>query len=313
MEIQGIIPVMLTPFTASNKVDYQGLRNLTDWYIEHNADGLFAACQSSEIAFLTLEEKINVTQTVIEQTNKRVPVIASAHTSVSFNDQLQELQAMYDLGVDAVILITNRLDPHNEGTAALKTNYEKLIQHLPQDIILGLYECPVPYRRLLTDEEIRYFASFTNMRVLKDVSCDLATIKRRLALTQHSQLNIINANAAIAFEAMKAGSQGFCGVFNNIHPDLYAWLYKNQHRNIPLVQELAHFLAICGAAESFGYPNFAKLMHAKIGTFACYHSRVMAEEIKEKYWAVEALLEHIMQGSQAYRAKINNEFTNRQV
>ena len=305
MKIEGIIPVMLTPFNKDNTVDYDGLRKLTEWYINNGATTLFATCQSSEILFLSLEEKINITKTVIEQTKGRVPVVTSGHTGNTLAEQIEELKAMYDTGADAVILITNRLDPNNEGTEVLKRNFEALTKALPQDIKLGLYECPVPYRRLLTDEEISYFAEFENMLVLKDVSCDLETVKRRIKLTEKSNLKIVNANAAIAFEAMKAGSAGFSGVFNNIHPDLYHWLYKNKDSSLPIVKELAHFLAICGAAESFGYPNIAKLMHTKIGTFKEYSSRVIKEDIKVKYWAVEELLDHIMQASDLYRKKIN--------
>ena len=304
MTIQGIIPVMLTPFNEKNEVDYAGLRKLTDWYIDNEADALFAACQSSEILFLSLEERIKITETVIDQTKGRIPVVTSGHIGDTFDKQVEELTAMYNTGANSIILITNRLDPNNQGTEVMKQNFEKLSNALPNDITFGLYECPVPYRRLLSDEEIRYFASFDNMIVLKDVSCDLETIKRRIELTRNSKLKIINANAAIAFDAMKAGSEGFSGVFNNIHPDLYAWLYKNKNSDNPLLKDLANFLAICGAAESFGYPNIAKLMHTKIGTFKCYNSRVIKEDIKVKYWAVEELLEHIMQASDRYRAKI---------
>lgn len=305
MKIQGIIPVMLTPFTINNEVNYDELRKLTDWYIDNGSDTLFATCQSSEILFLSLEERVKITQTVLEQAKGRIPVVASGHIGATFEEQVEELTAIYNTGVDAVILITNRLDPNNEGTAALKANFEKLLSALPKDIVLGLYECPVPYRRVLTDEEISYFASFDNMVVLKDVSCDLDTVKRRVELTKNSNLKIVNANAAIAFEAMKAGSEGFSGVFNNIHPDLYAYLYKHKDENSAEIQELANFLAICGAAESFGYPNFAKLMHVKIGNFSNYNSRVIKEDIKVKYWAVEELLDHIMQASDNYRKKLN--------
>ncbi|PVX39688.1 4-hydroxy-tetrahydrodipicolinate synthase [Pasteurella langaaensis DSM 22999] len=305
MSIQGIIPVMLTPFTKDNEVDYDGLRRLTDWYIDNGSDALFAACQSSEILFLSLEERVKITKTVIEQTKGRIPVVSSGHVSDTFEIQVEELTAIYNTGADAVILITNRLDPNNEGTAVMKANFEKLLTALPKDITLGLYECPVPYRRLLTDEEISYFASFENMVVLKDVSCDLETVKRRVALTKNSNLKIVNANAAIAFEAMKAGSEGFSGVFNNIHPDLYAYIYKHKDSDEPMIQELVHFLAVSGAAESFGYPNIAKLMHVKIGTFENYNSRVIKDDIKVKYWAVEELLDHIMQGSDRFRKKLN--------
>lgn len=303
--IQGIIPVMLTPFHANNEIDYQGLCNLTDWYINNGADTLFAACQSSEIQFLTLEERVKITETALKQTNNRIPVVASAHVSNDLEEQVEELTAIYNTGVDAVILITNRLDINNEGTAKLKNHFEKLLERLPGDIQLGLYECPAPYRRLLTDEEISYFAGFDNMRVLKDVSCNLSIVKRRVELTKNSNLKIVNANAAIAFEAMKAGSEGFSGVFNNIHPDLYAYLYNHKDSKEPIIQELAHFLAICGAAESFGYPNIAKFIHTKIGTFQHYNSRVMKDELLVKYWAVEDLLNHIMQASDDFRKKLN--------
>jgi len=56
------------------------------------------------------------------------------------------------------------------------------------------------------------------------VSCDLETVKRRVALTAGTPLAVINANAAIAYDAMRAGSRGFTGVFTNFHPDLYKWL-----------------------------------------------------------------------------------------
>ncbi len=303
--IKGIVPVMLTPFTANNEVDHKALAKLTDWYIDNGATTLFATCQSSEILFLTLEERVAVTETVVKQTNGRIPVVASGHVSDDFEKQVEELTAIYNTGVDAVILITNRLDPKNEGTEVFKANFEKLLAALPKDISLGIYECPVPYRRLLTDEEITYLASFDNMLVLKDVSCDLETVKRRVELTKNSNLKIVNANAAIAFEAMKAGSEGFSGVFNNIHPDLYAYIYNNKDSKEPIIQELAHFLAICGAGESFGYPNFAKLMHVKLGIFDNYNSRVQPADIKEKFWAVEELLDHIMQASNLYRQKLN--------
>ncbi len=58
-KIEGIIPVMLTPFTDDNVVDYPGLGNLIDWYIANGADALFAVCQSSEMQFLRWKSASN--------------------------------------------------------------------------------------------------------------------------------------------------------------------------------------------------------------------------------------------------------------
>ena len=52
---RGVYPVMLTPFTEDDQVDYESLGRLVDWYIEKGVDGLFADCQSSEMFFLSLD------------------------------------------------------------------------------------------------------------------------------------------------------------------------------------------------------------------------------------------------------------------
>lgn len=41
---RGVYPVMLTPFTEDDQVDYESLGRLVDWYIEKGVDGLFADC-----------------------------------------------------------------------------------------------------------------------------------------------------------------------------------------------------------------------------------------------------------------------------
>ena len=51
----GVWPVMLTPFTGENEVDYESLGRLVDWYIEAGVAGLFADCQSSEMFYLSLK------------------------------------------------------------------------------------------------------------------------------------------------------------------------------------------------------------------------------------------------------------------
>ncbi|CCO50205.1 DapA protein [Vibrio nigripulchritudo SOn1] len=304
MKFEGVIPVMLTPYTEDGSIDYAALTKLTEWYIDNGSDCLFATCQSSEILKLSLDERVALTKHVVEVIDGRVPVLASGHISESIEDQAEELTAMHNAGADAVILITNRLDKDNQGGDTLIRNFESLQKMLPQDITLGLYECPAPYRRLLTDEEIRYFSNVSNMRVLKDVSCDLEIIKRRLKICEGTQFSIVNANAAIALEAMRAGSNGFSGVFNNIHPDLYAWLFRNRHSGDSLVTELATFLATSAAAEAFGYPNIAKMMHYKEKRFVTYQSRVIDGDIKDKFWAVEELLDHVIKGNEIFRSKL---------
>ena len=302
--IEGIIPVMITPFRG-DKIDFEGVANLVEWYIANGSDALFAVCQSSEMMFLTLEERVELAAFVKKAAAGRIPVIASGHISETLEDQQKELNAIAQTGVDGMVLVTNRLDARQEGGSKFLDDLGWLLERLPSDLPLGLYECPAPYRRLMTDAEISFCANSGRFVILKDVSCDLETVKRRVALTANTPLAIVNANAAIAFDAMKAGSRGFTGVFTNFHPDLYKWLLTEAGRQPELADELSVYLALAAMAEPMGYPKLAKLYHQRLGTISDIESRAVTFDIQERFWAIEALLDKIMQGTEEFRRRIS--------
>lgn len=302
--INGIIPVMLTPFTADNKIDWAGYEKLIEWYIDHGSQALFAVCQSSEMLFLSLEERLELARFTAKQVAGRIPVVASGHISESLDEQRNELSKMAETGVDGVVLVTNRLAAPEQDSQALRSHLDALLAALPADMPLGLYECPAPYRRLLTDEEISYCANTGRFTLLKDVSCDLDTVKRRIALAQGTPLEINNANAAIAWPALQAGAAGFCGVMLNVHPDLYRWLQDHGHEHPSLAEELAVFLVLSAMCESMGYPKLAKIYHQQLGTFANAHSRTIDFDPLERFWASDVILERIVQGTEQFRARV---------
>ncbi|CAO3361403.1 dihydrodipicolinate synthase family protein [Azospirillum palustre] len=302
--IDGIIPVMLTPFTDAGEIDYPGLTRLIEWYLANGADALFAVCQSSEMQFLSLAERVDLAKFVVAAVAGRVPVVVSGHISDDLDAQVEELTAMAATGGDALVLVTNHLDPKNEGTEAFRHRLSHLLERLPSDIPLGLYECPAPYRRLLSDEELRLCIDSGRFVLLKDVSCDLPTVERRLKIAEGSGLAIINANAAIARDAMRAGSPGFTGVFTNIHPDLYRWMRLHGDRHPELADELATFLVVAAVSESLGYPAFAKMYHQRLGTFGSIRCRVIQYDVRERFWALDAVLDKVVAGTDAFRAKI---------
>lgn len=303
--MQGIFPVVITPFKPDNTIDWDGYARLIDWYIAHGSHGLFAVCQSSEMLFLSLEERRDLARFTVEHVAGRVPVVASGHISAAMEDQKAELRAVADTGVDAVVLVTNRLAAANEGSTVFRARMDDLLTALPSDMALGLYECPAPYRRLLTDDEVSWCAQSGRFAFLKDVTCDLEHVKRRLKLVAGSPLAINNANAAIAWPAILAGGHGFSGVMNNFHPDLYRWLMDHGRAHPELAAEMDTFLVLSAMSEGMGYPKLAKHYHRRIGTFDCVHSRTIPYEIAEKHWAVEVVLDHIIRGADQFRARIN--------
>ena len=302
--IEGIVPVMITPYLESGEIDYAGLERLIEWYIAHGADALFAVCQSSEMQFLSVKERSELGKFVVKHAAGRLPVVVSGHVSDDPFSQLEELTVAAETGADGIVLVTNHLDPKNRGSDVFLGNLKWLLDRLPKDLPLGLYECPAPYRRMLTDDELRFCIDSGRFVMLKDVSCDLATVKRRVAMAAGSPVAILNANAAIAYDAMKAGSRGFNGVNTNFHPDLYKWLYTSGTKHPELADEVATFLVLAALSEAFGYPVLAKIYHQRLGTFASIKSRTITFDVRERFWALDAILDKVVAGTEAMRAKI---------
>lgn len=254
----GVWPVMVTPFTKEKKIDYAALEELIDWYIKNGADGLFAVCQSSEMFFLTDEEMLDIAVFVKEKAAGRVPVIASGHTASSLKDQKRQIQRMAETGVDAVILITNRLAAEREGDQVFRSNLYELISEIPEEIPLGFYECPVPYKRLMSSELLKEIAATGRFYFLKDTCCDRKEIEVRLKAVQGTPLKIYNANTATLLDTLQAGVAGYSGVMANFQPDLYAWLISNFQRELQRAEELQNFLSVSALIERQNYPVNAK-------------------------------------------------------
>ena len=254
----GVWPTMLTPFTETNEVDYEALESIIDWYIKNGVNGLFAVCQSSEMVYLSLKEKISIAKFVIDKANGRVPVIASGHTSVSFEDQVNEIKLMAETGVEAVVLITNEFAKENESDEIWKINLEKLLKEIPKGIALGFYECPYPYKRIISPELLRWCAETGRFYFLKDTSCDTQNIKEKLEAVKGTGLKIFNANSATLLETLKLGIAGYSGVMANFQPSLYVWLIKNWSEKPEEARHLVDFLSVSSLIEKQLYPVNAK-------------------------------------------------------
>ncbi|APT84966.1 dihydrodipicolinate synthase family protein [Corynebacterium aquilae] len=72
----GVIPPVLTPFTADYTVDEATLAKQAERMIEAGVDGLFVLGSSAEVVFLTRAQRRVVIDTVVKAARGRVPVIA---------------------------------------------------------------------------------------------------------------------------------------------------------------------------------------------------------------------------------------------
>lgn len=254
----GVWPVMITPFTDDNKPDFRAIKELCDWYVEKGCTGIFAVCQSSEMLFLSEQEKLDIAKAVTDAVDGRIQVVASGHTADDKATQFREIENMMKIpGIGAYVLVSNRLDQKHEGEAVFEANAREIFDKFPE-IDFGIYECPMPWKRLVTTEFLKKIAPEGRMVFLKDTCCDYELIRQRLKAVEGTPLKIFNANAASWYDSYCHGSAGYNGIMANYHPDIYKWAYDHKDSDPERAQKVADWLTMAAMIEMRIYPVSAK-------------------------------------------------------
>jgi len=104
-KLEGIFVPHVTPFTRNGEVDEEALRACVRFWIEGGLSGLVPCGSNGEAPYLSREERRKVIQTVLDEVNGKVPVIAGTG-SMSTRETIALTKDAEDLGVDAALVVT---------------------------------------------------------------------------------------------------------------------------------------------------------------------------------------------------------------
>ena len=253
----GTWATMLTPFTDDNRIDFYGMEKLLAYYAHKEIDGIFALCQSSELFFLSPQEKADILQFVVQHTPKSMQIIVSGNTAFTLAEQTEEANRLYNSDCSAYVVLPNRFAAPEESDDVLLERLSRFVDAVP-DIPLGLYECPYPYKRLVSPKILRYCVQTGRFVFMKDTCCDLQRIRERLDLLSGSGISLFNANAATLLESLRMGASGYCGVMTNLHPEFYVWLCRHFRDEPEKAEQVQQYIGTCSVIEYPQYPVNAK-------------------------------------------------------
>ncbi len=273
---------MITPFTDANEIDYAGLETLTQFYLAAGSKGLFANCLSSEMYQLTETERLALIKGVLKASDGQVPVAATGTLSRDLSENIEFIKKVHDTGVQAVVLISSLIVLPDEDEGTFKNRLEQILAQT-HGIPLGLYECPVPYKRLLSPGLMQWLVSSGRFVYHKDTSCHSATIQKKREATRGSNLLFMNADTATALDSLEAGADGLSPISANFYPELYTYLMDeyHEHGKTDRLNQFHAWLTLMDRTTHTFYPYSAKWFLQQRGLAIGTNTRIPTDTLPQ--------------------------------
>jgi 4-hydroxy-tetrahydrodipicolinate synthase len=275
------VPVMITPFNLKAKVDLDAVSVLVEFYLAAGVRGFFANCLSSEMYSISEDERLELTRHIVRRVRGRVPVVATGSFGLTIGDKAEFTRKIHDTGIDAVILITGHYANVEDDDDVLMANFERMFR-LTGNIPLGLYECPAPYKRIISPGVFRTLLDTGRLVYHKDTSIDLDKVEAKLDVARGIDgFEFYDAHTPNAMYSLRMGARGMSSISGNFYPEVLVWMVNNA--TDPAKQEdvkwLQGELSRVDPLIHVAYPLSAKYFLRKRGLPIRTISRAVAVEL----------------------------------
>lgn len=203
MQLQGLIAVLVTPFTANGRVDRDSLDRLVDFYLYRGARGLVVLSVMGEGPALTCREQIGVVRRVVRRVDARVPVIAGVNEGTSAAGAMA--RRLVDQGATALLVCT---------PSALRSRYDEIAAHYRHlAVVAGVPLVMLDYPRLVGELPIpfieRVASQVAHVRAIKVEAAPTHEKVAGLRAALGDRLSPLGASGGLhCLEELEAGATG---------------------------------------------------------------------------------------------------------
>ncbi|WP_020475358.1 4-hydroxy-tetrahydrodipicolinate synthase [Zavarzinella formosa] len=222
LQVQGIIPPIVTPMTPDEEVDHKKLKEIIDWQIECGVNGIFVMGTTGECYALSDEEKQRIVATAVEHVNKRVPVYAGTGAETT-REAIRHTKMAEREGVNGVSVITPYFVMPNQSEIA--DHYRRVAAATSLPVIL--YSNPATCGGLKIDPDtIAKLAQVPNIVAVKDSSGDLTNLIETVRLVPDT-FAVLQGRDTLIAPALMFGARGAVPASCNIAPKLLVEIYES--------------------------------------------------------------------------------------
>ena len=219
LKLEGIWTPIPTPLTKQGKIDQETTRKLVDFHIESGIDGILPLGTSGEFALLTKEERNLLVETVVDQVDGRVPVVAGV-SDPSIENVLQLSADAKKAGADAVIAT-----PPYYFTTTDQGHYDhfKTISE-GIDLPLMIYNIPEWTHSFVTPDTVQRLADEKLVAGMKYTEYNFLNLLRFLK-TSKSKISIFTGSDALAYSNLEFGGSGGILGSANVAPEIASKIF----------------------------------------------------------------------------------------
>ncbi len=253
IEVSGIIPAMLTPFTDTGEVDTEGLRETVNHLISNGVSQIMCLGSTGEATALTKNERIAIIEETVRTANGRVPVMAGTGAPTT-RDVMEQTREAKNAGADLAMIVTPFYEiPNQEG---LYRHYATIAETV--DLPIVLYNIPPHTNVEIGLSTLEKLVEIDNIVALKESSGNLAYFAEAM-LRVGSKMPILTGGDDISLPCFAMGCHGAILALANIAPgDLVSLYQAVRDRDMAKAAELYYrLLPIARAistAENFPAP-----------------------------------------------------------
>lgn len=226
VEMKGIITPIVTPMNDDESINTAALREQVNRQIENGIHGLFCFGTNGEGYILDENEKKLVLETVISETNGRVPVYAGTGC-VSTRDTIRQSKMAMAAGADILSIITPSFAAASQ--TELYEHYRTVAEAVDMPIVL--YNIPARTGNALAPETVRRLSEIPNVIGVKDSSGNFTNILSYIAKTESNpSFRVLSGNDQLILWTLKAGGSGAIAGCANVYPHVMASIYDSYQK-----------------------------------------------------------------------------------
>ena len=228
---------MITPFKPDGSVDEKALRRFVDFQIDGGVDMLLPCGTTGEGATLDENETDRVVQIMIEESKRRVPVIAGAGSN-STAKAVQMTKRAKKIGADGVLSVGPY---YNKPTQQGYYEHFKAIAEA-DDIPVVVYNVPGRTGGNIEAQTMLRIAEIRNIVAVKEASGNLGQIMDVIRDAPRD-FRVLCGDDAMALAVIALGGDGIVSVVSNEAPGMMsAMIDAALEGNLPKAKDLHYKL-----------------------------------------------------------------------